>query len=70
LGIDPVEMRMRNLLKEGSLLSVGTPLPKGVTMDKVLAKCAEKPDGNKLPPVGSSSQNQGPAKIRRIFYVG
>ena len=42
LGIDPVEMRMRNLLKEGSLLSVGTPLPKGVTMDKVLAKCAEK----------------------------
>jgi CO/xanthine dehydrogenase Mo-binding subunit len=42
LGIDPVEMRMRNLLKEGSLLSVGTPLPRGVTMDKVLAKCAEK----------------------------
>jgi CO/xanthine dehydrogenase Mo-binding subunit len=42
LGIDPVEMRMRNLLKEGSLLSVGTPLPRGVTMEQVLAKCAEK----------------------------
>jgi CO/xanthine dehydrogenase Mo-binding subunit len=40
--MDPVEIRMRNLLKEGSLLSVGTPLPKGVTMDLVLAKCAEK----------------------------
>ncbi len=42
LEMDPVEIRMRNLLKEGSLLSVGTPLPKGVTMDLVLAKCAEK----------------------------
>jgi CO/xanthine dehydrogenase Mo-binding subunit len=27
LGMDPVELRMRNILKEGSLLSVGTPLP-------------------------------------------
>ena len=33
LGIDPVEIRMRNLLQEGSLLSVGTPLPKGVSID-------------------------------------
>ncbi len=49
LGIDPVEMRMRNLLKEGSLLSVGTPLPKGVTMDKVLAKCAEKAGWEQTP---------------------
>jgi CO/xanthine dehydrogenase Mo-binding subunit len=49
LGLDPVEMRMRNLLKEGSLLSVGTPLPKGVTMDKVLAKCAEKAGWEQTP---------------------
>ncbi|MGD0004976.1 MAG: xanthine dehydrogenase family protein molybdopterin-binding subunit [Anaerolineaceae bacterium] len=42
LEMDPVEIRMRNLLKEGSLLSVGTPLPKGVTMEQVLVKCAEK----------------------------
>ncbi len=40
LQIDPVEMRMRNLIKEGDLLSVGTPLPKGVTIEKVLEKCA------------------------------
>jgi len=40
LGIDPVEIRMRNLLKEGSLLSVGTPLPKGVSIGIVLAECA------------------------------
>jgi CO/xanthine dehydrogenase Mo-binding subunit len=42
LKIDPIEIRMRNILKEGSLLSVGTPLPKGVTIDKVVQRCAEK----------------------------
>jgi CO/xanthine dehydrogenase Mo-binding subunit len=40
LGMDPVEIRMKNLLKEGSLLSVGTPLPEGVTIEKVLEDCA------------------------------
>lgn len=41
LGIDPVELRMRNVLREGSLLSVGTPLPKGVSMPDVIAQCAQ-----------------------------
>lgn len=40
LGMDPVELRMRNVLREGSLLSVGTPLPKGVSMPQVIEKCA------------------------------
>ena len=40
LGIDPVEIRMRNLLGEGDLLSVGTPLPKGVSISQVVEKCA------------------------------
>ncbi len=40
LEMDPVEIRMRNLLHEGSLLSVGTPLPKGVTIPQVAEKCA------------------------------
>jgi len=42
LNLDPVELRMRNLLQEGSLLSVGTPLPKGVSIQQVLEKCALK----------------------------
>jgi CO/xanthine dehydrogenase Mo-binding subunit len=42
LSMDPVEIRMRNLLSEGDLLSVGTPLPKGVTLDKVVQACAEE----------------------------
>ncbi|HWR65598.1 MAG TPA: xanthine dehydrogenase family protein molybdopterin-binding subunit [Bellilinea sp.] len=41
LGMDPVEIRMCNLLDEGSLLSVGTPLPKGVSIKKVVAECAQ-----------------------------
>ncbi len=41
LGIDPVEIRMRNLIKEGEPLSVGTALPEGVTIDQVVASCAE-----------------------------
>jgi len=42
LGMDPVELRERNLLGEGSILSVGTPLPKGVSIDQVVAQCAER----------------------------
>ncbi|MEW5872117.1 MAG: molybdopterin cofactor-binding domain-containing protein [Chloroflexota bacterium] len=40
LGMDPVEIRMRNILREGSLLSVGTPLPKGVSLPQVVEQCA------------------------------
>ena len=42
LGLDPVEIRARNLIHEGSILSVGTPLPKGVSMPQVLERCAEE----------------------------
>jgi CO/xanthine dehydrogenase Mo-binding subunit len=40
LGMDPVEIRMRNIFHEGSILSVGTPLPAGVSMQPVLERCA------------------------------
>jgi CO/xanthine dehydrogenase Mo-binding subunit len=41
LDMDPVEIRMRNILDEGDLLSVGTPLPPGVSLKKVVAECAQ-----------------------------
>jgi len=41
LGMDPFEIRRRNVLREGSLLSVGTPLPKGVSMPQVIEQLAE-----------------------------
>ncbi len=55
LGMDPVEFRMRNLFKEGSMISMGSPLPAGVTIREVVQKCAEEagwtqgPDGWKKP---------------------
>ncbi|MCL5428637.1 MAG: molybdopterin-dependent oxidoreductase [Chloroflexi bacterium] len=36
LKMDPVELRLRNVAREGDLISVNTPLPKGVTLDKVI----------------------------------
>ena len=39
LGMDRIEIRRRNVLTEGAFLSVGTPLPKGVTINKVVDKC-------------------------------
>jgi CO/xanthine dehydrogenase Mo-binding subunit len=51
LGMDPFEIRRKNVLREGSLLSVGTPLPKGVSILQVIEQLAntvqqEKPAGS------------------------
>ncbi len=40
LGMDAVEIRMRNVFREGSILAVDTPLPPGVSMPQVVAECA------------------------------
>jgi CO/xanthine dehydrogenase Mo-binding subunit len=42
LGMDPVEIRMANLLEDGDLLSVGSPLPPGVSIKPVVQACAEQ----------------------------
>lgn len=42
LGIDPVELRLRNSIQEGSITSVGTPLPAGVSMPQVIEACARE----------------------------
>ncbi len=62
LGMDPVEIRMRNILKEGSLLSVNTPLPKGVSMPLVVEKCAQEAQwgGN-----GGRPEDRGPLSVLR-----
>jgi CO/xanthine dehydrogenase Mo-binding subunit len=41
LDIDPVELRMRNLAREGSLQTTGAPYPPGVTIREVTQACAE-----------------------------
>lgn len=40
LGMDPVEIRFRNLIKDGSLQVVGAPWPPGVTAREVVESCA------------------------------
>jgi len=40
LQLDPVEFRMLNLIKEGIPTSVGSALPKGISIRKVLEECA------------------------------
>jgi len=42
LNIDRIEFRMRNLFKDGSLLSVGSPLPEGVTIRAAVESCAKE----------------------------
>jgi CO/xanthine dehydrogenase Mo-binding subunit len=42
LGIDPVEMRMRNLIREGSLQVTGAVFPPGVTVREVTEACANR----------------------------
>lgn len=44
LGMDPVELRAKNVLKDGSITATGSPLPPGVTLDRVLAEGAAQSD--------------------------
>lgn len=80
LGIDPVEMRLKNALRDGIPSITQTPFPKGVTMTEVIQRCAEeagwlpdwgkqseKPD-SKLPGPGVQSfrtVGANPGSIRR-----
>jgi CO/xanthine dehydrogenase Mo-binding subunit len=41
LGMDPVEIRWRNLFREGSVHSMGSPLPPGVSLPEVVSECAQ-----------------------------
>ncbi len=42
LGIDPVEFRMKNALKDGDTLGVGTPSPSPVSVTQCIEKAAER----------------------------
>jgi hypothetical protein len=42
LGMDPVEFRLKNALKDGDTLGVGTPAPGPVTIVRVMEEAAKK----------------------------
>ncbi len=48
LGMDPVELRMRNLMHEGSKINTGTALPAGVSMPEVMEACAKATGWEKM----------------------
>jgi len=54
LRMDRVEIRQKNVLTEGAFLSVGTPLPKGVTIGKVVEKCGIEVSQSKISHQASS----------------
>ena len=41
LGIDPVELRLRNIITDQTILSVGTPIPGGVGMTETIVTAAK-----------------------------
>jgi CO/xanthine dehydrogenase Mo-binding subunit len=74
LGMDPVEIRMRNVLREGDLLSVGTPMPNGVSMPQVIEDCAERggwqrgENGWQL--IREAQAKVDPAKLHLLHGIG
>ena len=69
LNIDPVELRLKNILKENSILSVGTPLPKGVSMPYVVEACAQASGWQGVKQKIKNSEN--PSNVRgRGFACG
>ena len=68
LGMDPVELRMRNLVKEGSLQTTGAPFPPGVTIQEVTQACVESAGWRDTSMDGiSSSRAQKSLGNTRIF---
>lgn len=49
LDMDPAELRMRNLVKEGSLQTTGAPFPPGVTIREVTQTCMESAGWSSTP---------------------
>ena len=64
LGLDPVEIRLRNVLHEGSLLSVGTPLPPGVSLPQVIERCQVESERLKE---GIEAFNKSHSNLKRGF---
>jgi CO/xanthine dehydrogenase Mo-binding subunit len=48
LGFDPVELRLRNIMTDATVYTVGTKFPPGVTIDRVVARCAEEAGWTKV----------------------
>ncbi len=64
LGMDPVTLRQKNVLRDGDPTHVGTPLPTGVSMEQVIAACTEKASW----PRTQEGQGRSRAKRRGVGF--
>ena len=67
LGLDPVELRLRNVWREGSITTTQTPILPGVSIAQVVQKCAAEanwPDG--APEV--RKQAEGFSSLRSLVH--
>jgi CO/xanthine dehydrogenase Mo-binding subunit len=72
LGLDPLHIRLKNSIREGSVLAVGTPMPKGVTMRETFEGCGREsfwPDGVDAP-MQRAAQPANPALRRGRGIAG
>lgn len=72
LAMDPVELRLRNVLREGSILATGSVMPAGVTVAEVLEACA-RAAGWPRSEVGESAlsrdHGQDSGRVHRAFSL-
>lgn len=66
LGMDPVEFRLKNALREGDAMGVGTPAPPPVSVDKVIEAAAKKFNWKKA----NGRRGAGHLKRGRGFAAG
>ena len=77
LGIDPVELRLRNCLRDGSIGPTGTEMPPGVSLPVVIDRCAAAaswgqpaPEVEALSPFASLPPDAGTLRRGRGFACG
>jgi CO/xanthine dehydrogenase Mo-binding subunit len=72
LAMDPVAIRLKNVLREGSLLTTQTPLPPGVSLAEVIEACASaanwssEPTGPRPP---AEQQPETPARFSSFQFL-
>jgi CO/xanthine dehydrogenase Mo-binding subunit len=71
LGMDPVEFRLKNALRDGDTLGVGTPAPGPVSIVKVIEEAAKKFGWNSTVDRGPKTVHSLPSTVRgRGFAAG
>ena len=70
LGLDPVEIRLKNVLNNDKLLPVGTAIPGGVSLEKVIHLAAQHADWKPRPPRPLTPARLPRLVAGRAFVVG